>query len=77
MKEPPVRASIHDPARLTKRIRVSVDGTDVTNDCREYDTVGGWVVLLERDAKGRSFLDPNTHNLAMRKVFGAVTVKWN
>jgi hypothetical protein len=54
--------------------RVSVDGRDVTNDCRAFDADAGWVECWDRDERGKLVADRDA--VHTYKLFGKVDVEW-
>lgn len=39
------------------RLRVFLDGVDVSNDCKEANDIEGWALLYKRNEKGQHYID--------------------
>lgn len=61
--------------RTGERLRVYLNGVDVTEHCYFADDVEGIVRVWKTNAQGRRYLDPATHRAASEELHGAVVIK--
>jgi hypothetical protein len=69
---------VFDRPAVARRSRVWLDGVEVTHDCQiaianEPDEAGA-VLLIDRNAAGRAYIDPTTRTPARAWHRGAVVV---
>lgn len=58
------------------KVRVSIDGNDVTNDAFEADDIAGYADCYLRDDDGKWMIDKDTNSLISARRYGNVLIEW-
>lgn len=58
------------------KVRVSIDGNDVTNDAFEADDIAGYADCYLRGDDGKWMIDRDTNNLVFSRRYGNVLIEW-
>ena len=58
------------------KVRVFIDGNDVTNDAFEADDRAGYVDCWIRGNDGKWMIDRDTNNLVFSRRYGNVLIEW-
>ena len=58
------------------KVRVSIDGNDVTNDAFEADDVAGYADCYLRGGDDKWMIDKDTGKLVFSRRYGNVLIKW-
>ena len=58
------------------KVRVFLDGVDVTNDSFEADDIAGYADCYLRDDDGKWMIDKDTGKLVFSRRYGNVLIKW-
>ena len=58
------------------KVRVSIDGVDVTNDAFEADDIAGYVDCWIRGDDGKWMIDKDTNSLVFSRRYGNVLIEW-
>ena len=58
------------------KVRVSIDGNDVTNDAFEADDIAGYVDCYLRGDDGKWMIDKDTGKLVFARRYGNVFIEW-
>ena len=58
------------------KVRVSIDGNDVTNDAFEADDIAGYADCYLRDDDGKWMIDKDTNSLISARRYENVLIEW-
>ena len=58
------------------KVRVSIDGNDVTNDAFEADDIAGYADCYLRGDDGKWMIDRDTGKLVFTRRYGNVLIEW-
>ena len=58
------------------KVRVFIDGADVTNDAFEADDIAGYVDCWIRGDDGKWMIDRDTGKLVFTRRYGNVLIEW-
>jgi hypothetical protein len=62
------------PLNMMTRIRVSLNGEEVTKRCVEADDVEGYVIFQIHDGAGRPVLNPDKSEILTERLAGNVKI---
>ena len=54
--------------------RVFLDGTEITNDCTQFDDREGWADVWLRNVEGRHYMRPDQSGAAQGRRYGRIVV---